>query len=59
MGASGGGIGIRRVSASAFTCILIYLPIYFALVSLVTQYGFADCSSDSIELPSRGEGLVN
>ena len=36
MGASGGGIGIRRVSASAFTCILIYLPIYFALVSLVT-----------------------
>lgn len=37
MGAvEGVGIGIRRVSASAFTCILISLPIYFALESLVT-----------------------
>lgn len=29
-------IGIRRASASRFTCIFIYLPIYFALASLVT-----------------------
>lgn len=36
MGAvEGVGIGIRRVSASGFTCILNYLPIYFALVTPV------------------------